>query len=181
MQDILTSAIRTCSIPGCDRKYDCHDLCAMHNLRRIRHGDPTRKITREERFWGWVDKSDNCWEWVGSKHSSGYGKFASVLLAHRYSYELHKGKIPEGLQIDHICFNKSCVNPEHLEAVTPRTNMLRAQFHYGTGAAKTECPQGHPYDENNTTYRNSRRHCKACARERATINSGIKRKELVII
>lgn len=84
--------------------------------------------TTEERFWQKVNKTDSCWLFTGAHNGTGYcviranGKSTYV---HRYSHELHKGQIPEGLQIDHLCRVRNCVNPAHLEAVTFEENMRR--------------------------------------------------------
>lgn len=83
----------------------------------------------EERFWNRVKKTEWCWLWQGGKNSRGYGSFQVTTKtpkpAHRVAYELTKGMIPEGLTIDHLCGNKGCVNPEHLEVVTMSENHLR--------------------------------------------------------
>jgi hypothetical protein len=69
-----------------------------------------------------------CWTWMASRHSNGYGQFhaPTTTLAHRFSYEVHKGRVPEGLVIDHLCRNRACVRPSHLEAVTQQVNILAA-------------------------------------------------------
>lgn len=85
-------------------------------------------MTLAEKFHRYVLKGDYCWEWVGSKRY-GYGQFrdgAKVRKAHRVSYELAVGPIPEGLTLDHLCYNTSCVNPAHLEPVTIAENIRRA-------------------------------------------------------
>lgn len=77
-----------------------------------------------DRFWGKVRKSDTCWEWIAGK-SNGYGYFSmmgTMCRSHRIAYELAKGPIPEGLEIDHICHNRACVNPEHLRPATTKQN-----------------------------------------------------------
>ena len=85
----------------------------------------------QARFWTKVTMSDTgCWEWTGAKLPKGYGRFAAwskrserkCVYAHRYSYELHRGEIPEGKYIDHMCGRPSCVNPDHLQVVTPAEN-----------------------------------------------------------
>lgn len=83
----------------------------------------------QRRFEAKINKTDSCWLWIGGKQAAGYGSFGvrgSGKLAHRVSYELHRGAIPDGLHLDHLCRVKSCVNPDHLEPVTPRENVRRA-------------------------------------------------------
>jgi hypothetical protein len=81
--------------------------------------------TPEERFWKYVRKTDSCWDWSGAKTAFGYSLFnvdSKNVSAHRFSYELAKGPIPAGADIDHICHNTSCVNPEHLRAASRKQN-----------------------------------------------------------
>lgn len=147
------------------------------------------KATAEERFWAKVDKNGPlpggdtlaaskgpCWMWTGepARAKCGYGQFALVVdgrrrtvRAHRFSYELLVGPIPEGLEPDHLCRVPLCVNPAHLEPVTHRENMLRGNTFAAMQAAVIECPQGHLYDEANTYVDSQgKRHCRACDRER---------------
>jgi hypothetical protein len=87
-------------------------------------------------FWRHVARSDNCWLWTASINKSGYGQFGShshKFAAHRFSFELHKGPIPDGLQVDHICQNKRCVNPLHLRTATRKQNAENV----GTPASNT--------------------------------------------
>ena len=128
------------------------------------------------RFWAKVDKSDDCWIWRGATLRNGYGYFAVVAtrvgqrnqLAHRFAYESEVGPIPEGLVLDHLCRNKACVNPAHLEAVTQRENVLRGDGPRATRevrAAMTMCRRGHDYlPDNLYVDKRGRRTCKACAR-----------------
>ena len=81
--------------------------------------------TTEERFWAKVQKTDTCWNWAGSKDLAGYGAVrikGERILAHRASYEMVVGQIPDGERIDHLCFNTSCVRPDHLRPVTRKQN-----------------------------------------------------------
>ena len=87
--------------------------------------------TAKERFWAKVKKTDGCWLWTGWKNDRGYGNFevdsTRTVKAHRFAYEVLVGPIPDGLTLDHLCRNPSCVNPEHLEPVTLRENIMRAK------------------------------------------------------
>lgn len=93
--------------------------------------------------------AQNCWTWKASKLKAGYGLFhdTKLVTAHRWSYKYYKGKIPFGLVIDHLCKNTSCVNPEHLEAVTQQINYLRGN---ALSNPRTHCQNGHEYTEANT-------------------------------
>lgn len=81
-----------------------------------------------------------CWEWTGQRTAAGYGQYRRN-YTHRLSYEQHVGAIPEGLEIDHLCRNRACCNPDHLEPVTHAENMRRGSF-----GMRTHCPRGHAYD-----------------------------------
>ena len=122
------------------------------------------------RFWNQVDDSaGSCWEWMGGT-SNGYGGFflkGKKVKAHRYAYELMVAIIPDGLEIDHLCRNRKCVNPSHMELVTRSENVKRGllpDIGRQRQESKTQCPQGHPYDEKNTYLRPDRpgRECRAC-------------------
>lgn len=120
-----------------------------------------------DRFWEKVDRSGDCWLWTGSLTRDGYGNLTlrgKVRRAHRVSYEDAKGAIPEGLELDHVCRERRCVRPDHLEPVTHAENMRRSEMASRFGA-KTHCPSGHAYDEANT-FRCKRgfRQCRACRR-----------------
>lgn len=126
------------------------------------------------RFWVKVAltaNADRCWNWLAGKDQLGYGMFkiggkkGYSHRAHRVSFELVKGQIPSGLEIDHICRNRGCVNPDHLRAVTHLENM-RAAVSAGSmigkfQLSKTHCPNGHEYSAENT-YRPIRRNERQC-------------------
>ena len=127
-----------------------------------------------ERFWQKVGKTEDCWEWRGTKLLSGYCVIllnGKQLLAHRVAYEAFVGKIPIGLQIDHLCRNRACVNPAHMETVTRHENIKRGMAGRLTGLSqriKTHCRYGHPYNEENTYHRpDNGRDCKICQHRRA--------------
>ena len=114
--------------------------------------------------------SSGCWLWEGTLSLSGYGRLwiggtrGRRHQAHRLTYEMHKGPIPEGLEIDHLCRVPACVNPDHLEAVTHRENQRRGRGIIAIHMAKTHCPQGHPYSHRN---KHGHRKCHACESARS--------------
>lgn len=109
---------------------------------------------------------DDCWYWTSTNHKDGYGQFklnSKSCLAHRISYELFRGKIPIGLQLDHLCRNRKCVNPNHLEIVSNRENVLRGVSVCAINYKKTHCKHGHKFDEKNTYFnKNKNRRCRFC-------------------
>ena len=111
-------------------------------------------LTRLERFQQKYRVTiEGCWEWTGSLNPNGYGMFnmgdttasgkRRPEWAHRASYRLHRGEIPEGLELDHLCRNTRCVNPDHLEPVTERENFLRGDHHSAQMARLKTCKRGH--------------------------------------
>lgn len=125
-----------------------------------------REMTPEqERFLTHVSPEPNtgCWLWTAAVDRGGYGLFKAtpkMVRAPKYSYEMHVGSVPEGLQIDHLCRARSCVNPDHLEPVTPKENTRRSPIHCGS---RTHCPQGHPLSGDNL-YKDpsGKRRCRKC-------------------
>lgn len=128
--------------------------------------------TLRERFESHFEPvgSDECWEWQGKRWRNGYGCFHldryRTTGAHRAAWEFANGQpIPEGLEIDHLCSNRPCVNPAHMEVVTHAENMRRARG--WKKEPKAHCKHGHAFDEQNTTHlRDGRRVCRTCQRER---------------
>ena len=112
-----------------------------------------------------TEPNSGCWLWVGAVDREGYGQIRdnyACKKAHRVSYELHKDKIPDGHQIDHLCRVTSCVNPDHLEIVTARENKRRGL----QGVLKTHCKRGHPLSGDNLLLWREQRLCRACRTEK---------------
>lgn len=127
------------------------------------------------RFWGNAAAGPGgCIIWTACTNRAGYGKTSfhkRGYLAHRAAYELVRGPIPSGLQLDHLCRVKRCLNPHHLEAVTPAENLRRSDAALGRRTAATACPSGHEYDDANTYYSaEGWRCCRECNRLRAAEN-----------
>lgn len=167
-----------CSVDGCSKKHQALGYCSAHYTRLRRYGDalasaPSKSVA--DRFWSKCEKTIAavCWEWQAASNVAGYGQFVfegRLCMAHRVAYVLSVGPIPEGLQIDHLCRNVRCVNPSHLEPVTPKENVARsttAAVARARQLAKTHCPHGHAYDEANTYVgKKGERHCRSCGRLR---------------
>ena len=119
-----------------------------------------------------IDKND-CWLFAGYKNEQGYGTISTYInhkpgyqYAHRASYETFVGAIPDGLVIDHLCKNRCCINPDHLETVTNRENIMRGEAVLSHKRI-THCPRGHEYTDINTVYSNRGwRICKTCKADR---------------
>lgn len=167
---------RTCSIDGCDQSRRARGWCSGHYNRWQRHGSAMaggvlyrRGRSLAQRLWSKapVDEA-GCWVWQGGRSDTGYGTIRAdgqTLLVHRVAYELVKGPIPEGLTIDHLCRVRTCINPDHLEAVTGRINILRGVGSAAQNARKTHCLRGHPFTAENTYIRPSGgRGCRICRR-----------------
>jgi hypothetical protein len=136
--------------------------------RRKRHEplDLAKVWAAEDRFWARVNKTDDCWLWT-SYTVVGYGRFyidEHPLLTHRLSWFYSTGAFPpKGLEMDHLCRVRRCVNPAHLEVVTPRENQRRGFSATGKNAQKTHCLRGHPFaGDNLLTRANGERGCRTC-------------------
>lgn len=172
---------RKCS-NGDGRPVVARGLCSTCYAYTTRHNGPFPRATPEELFWSRVNKNGPlperrpelgpCWVWTNALDDTGYGTITiggKRFYAHRFSYELLVEPIPDGLQIDHLCRNRACVRPDHLEPVTNRVNTIRGDGPRITserGRAIEKCKHGHDFDEANTYWYKGRRQCKECARIR---------------
>lgn len=121
-------------------------------------------------FWAKTLKRENgCWEWSGAHFHNGYGRaryHGRDTVAHVIAWELTNGPVPQGLELDHECRNRGCINPAHLEPVTHQVNQMRGTSFVRENAEKTECLKGHPLSGENLFIRNDgRRRCRTCERE----------------
>jgi hypothetical protein len=133
---------------------------------RIAASDLLRFITKLD-----TTSPDQCWNWTATTDSHGYGNFRlsrSNVPSHRFAFVAFKGPIAEGLQLDHLCRNRACCNPLHLEPVTHRINTLRGNAPAAINAAKSACKHGHEFTSRNTIRRKGGgRRCRECERGRA--------------
>lgn len=178
----------TCTVANCDKPATRRGWCTLHYTRWLRTGSVNSDVPAqliygvdtETRFWMRVNKDGPipayaptlgaCWLWTG-KPRGAYGRFSlshrKSVSAHRFSYELSHGVIPEGMDIDHLCRVTLCVRPSHLEAVTEKVNTLRGFSPHAINARKTACKNGHPYTLETTITGAGYRQCRICRAESA--------------
>jgi hypothetical protein len=171
---------RKCGIPECSRRVGhkgARGLCSRHYQRWLATGSPvgTRRVSDESRFFAKVRQAGECWKWIASTDGSGYGMFSASAgmgrkrteRAHRWSYQFLRADIPTGLELDHLCRNRWCVNAWHLEPVTQRVNYERGQSPRRMNQLKAECLNGHPFSPENTYHHPSgSRVCRTCMAHR---------------
>lgn len=157
-----------CYAEGCLRGVKARGLCVKHYWRLMTHGSPYWEETSGYCFWRRVAQEGDCWIFRPAQNRT-YGSFTwrgTTYAAHRWAWSYFYGEIPQGLQLDHLCRNTRCVNPWHLEPVTPRVNTLRGAAPSARNTLKTHCPRGHEYTpENTSTKAGNRRACRACGRD----------------
>lgn len=177
----------TCRAPGCTKStaHSSRGLCSMHRSRLARHGtlepqgvgqthgNPEARFLRFLKFASVAHEGSPCVRWCGGFSDTGYGSFSGEgrkrTNAHRWAYEHWVGPVAKGLHLDHLCRNRWCVNPQHLEPVAPRENWARGDGPLLAARlrAATHCSKGHEFTEANTyVSREGRRTCRACRRER---------------
>lgn len=166
-----------CNAKNCDKHHYAKGYCLVHYWRNKKHGDTDRRL-RIYKKTPVLDRLESkieripiagCWMWTGAGDKKGYGRInidGKIRLTHRVYYEIMVGKVPDGLELDHLCRNPSCCNPSHLEPVTRKVNTDRglcAEAHRKRKSLIRFCKNGHDYTEENTYVdKRGRRSCKEC-------------------
>jgi hypothetical protein len=150
--------------PGKPKHRECR-ACRLDSARKRVKGPVPR--SDEWRFFSRVELDDGgCWRFA-TVDENGYGRFwvdCRQQRAHRWLYQWMVAELPPSLQLDHLCRNRACVNPDHLDPVTGQVNTGRGETLPAANAAKARCPAGHPYEGRNLRLNNGRRVCRACHR-----------------
>ena len=172
----MDESTRTCDVDGCDRRHYARGWCAMHYARWLRGGDPGSSALRRstddpsERFNAkYATDANGCWIWQAFINPDGYGMFrfdGRMRLAHRFSYLHHVGPIPDGMELDHECRVRSCVNPDHLVPMSHPENNRRRD-----NGMRDVCKYGHKFTPENTYVHVTKagkiwRQCRTCRRIR---------------
>lgn len=162
--------VSACSIADCTRPRRKREWCQTHYEYWRRNGKPTPP-TPEQKFWGFVIPADTgCWEWTGYRDRDGYGICTwggKHARAHRVAYEMLFGYLDADRALDHLCKNRSCVRPQHLEPVTWQQNNARSGSLSALNARKTHCSRGHEFTDENTRVSGGKRACRTCDAMRA--------------
>jgi hypothetical protein len=171
--DGMTTIEIDCSVDGCANPVRSRGWCKAHYDRWRRTGSSQgqgRVLSATARFWMKVDRAevDGCWLWTAATWD-GYGKFFAdgrKHPAHRFSYELAVGPVPDGLELDHLCRNRACVNPSHLEPVSKLENWARGASPGAVAARTSMCMRGHPRTPEHARLSGNRWLCLTCRRIR---------------
>jgi len=168
--------MRECSVTDCERVHFARGYCCVHYSRWQRGTEVDRPVVTRGRSLAErladkyiVDETTGCWVWTNATEE-GYGRIrvggagSKRTPAHRAMYEIVVGPIPDGLQLDHLCRNRACINPDHLDPVTLVENVLRGDGITATQARRTHCKRGHEYDAVRSDGKG--RICTTCRRER---------------
>lgn len=166
-----------CAVDGCECPVRARGFCDSHYKRWRKHGDPLgggrtplRGRSAAERFHCYVDHGgpDDCWPWLAATNHKGYGLFLVTrgrsTSAHRFAYELANGSIPANRQVHHTCENKACMNPAHMQLLTPSEHSMISN---APRRKQTHCKRGHPLTPENVYDYPGVRMCKVCAQQRA--------------
>jgi len=164
---------RSCAAPGCHRtdRVGRPGLCHKHYERARTTGFVERRTFLQRVAPKIAEQPTGCWNWTAYRNPLGYGQAffeGRTQQAHRAMYQALVGPIADGMTLDHLCKNPSCVNPDHLEPVTMAENIRRADYSRNGSylAARTHCPRGHEYTEANTYWNAGSRNCRVCGRSR---------------
>lgn len=173
-----------CDVPDCGRAHVAGGFCGAHYQRVVKYGDPqadkplVRRPTESspaglELFRSlYVEDDQGCWNWIGPLVPAGYGRFnylGQAHLAHRWAYEMLIRPIPEGLVVDHLCRNRQCCRPAHLDIVDTRTNLARGMSPTFIAVRTNRCKRDHELTEDNVYRRPGnpkQRFCRECQRIR---------------
>lgn len=168
--DPIKLVVARCTVAKCPGSVVGWGYCATHYANWRHTGDPlAAPVAWRTRFFMKVDRrsDDECWPWLGAINATtGYGYFnqeGQTRLAHGVAYEIGIGPVPDGLQLDHQCRNRPCVNWHHLMPVTAHENILRSNGASAQYARRTHCSHGHPFTPENTHWAADGRRCLTCA------------------
>jgi hypothetical protein len=166
--------VTSCTVEGCVRRLRARGYCTTHYAKWQKYGDPLGAASirpLEDRLWEKVRPTGFCWEWLGAHDWYGYGTFyvggtKRVDRVHRVVYKILVGPIPDGMHVDHLCRNRSCCNPDHLEPVTQGENTRRGNAPNILASRTGTCARGHSLANAYIRPDTGARQCAECIRLR---------------